>query len=519
MNAVANPPHLRVEGLTKTFGPVIANSDVSFQVERGEILCLLGENGAGKSTLSSCLYGFYQADKGRIFYEGKEVEFHSPRDAIACGIGMVHQHFVLVTPMSVIENIVLGTHEHGWALGVEEAERRVRDLCGRYDIDLDLDAKIWQLSVGEQQWVEIVKALYLGAELLILDEPTAVLTPQESDKLFRIIRRMTGDGLSIIMISHKLNEVMQSDHVAVLRRGKIVDTVRTADVTKEDLTSMMVGRPVMLQAEREDMEPGETILEVAGLRVRNDKDQHAVKGMSFKVHAHEILGIAGVSGNGQNELFEALMGVRDTDSGQIWLHGEDVTHQNPRQMVEHGIGYIPDDRFRAGLVGSFSVAENTILGLQKNPRFSDGPLLNFRRILNFANEAIKRFGIVTPGPHARTDTLSGGNAQKIILAREFWSASCCILANQPTRGLDVGVIEYVHQMLLEKRRDGFAIVLASEELEDILALSDRIAVVFKGEIMGVFRSDEVDIQKLGLLMAGQRDAAAQSDGKPYVKVV
>ncbi|WP_170574656.1 ABC transporter ATP-binding protein [Ruegeria atlantica] len=515
MQTDAKPPHLRVDGLTKTFGPVIANSDVSFQVERGEILCLLGENGAGKSTLSSCLYGFFQADKGRIFYDGQEVEFHSPRDAIARGIGMVHQHFVLVTTMSVIENIVLGTHEAGWALGLEEAELKVRDLCERYDIDLDTKAKIWQLSVGEQQWVEIVKALYLGAELLILDEPTAVLTPQESEKLFRIIRKMTGDGLSIIMISHKLNEVMQSDHVAVLRKGKIVGTVRTGEVTKEDLTSMMVGRSVMLQAEREELEPGDTILEVAGLRVRNDKDQHAVKGMSFKVHAHEILGIAGVSGNGQNELFEALMGVRNTDSGQIWLHGEDITHQTPKQMIEHGVGYIPDDRFRAGLVGSFSLAENAILGLQKNPQFSDGPLLNFRRILDFAKEAIEKFAIVTPGPHATTENLSGGNAQKIILAREFWSASSCILANQPTRGLDVGVIEYVHKMLLEKRREGFAIVLASEELEDIIALSDRIAVVFKGEIMGVFRSDEVDIQKLGLLMAGQRDAEQQPEEQAH----
>ncbi|MCG7522545.1 ABC transporter ATP-binding protein [Ruegeria sp. Ofav3-42] len=513
-----SPPLLKVTGLTKTFGPVVANSDVSFEVERGEILCLLGENGAGKSTLSSCLYGFYRPDGGRIFYDGKEVSFASPRDAIALGIGMVHQHFVLVPPMTVLENIVLGSRDSGLALDLGEARKEVHELCERYDIDLELDTKVWQLSVGQQQWVEIVKVLFLGAELLILDEPTAVLTPQESAKLFRILRRMTDNNLSIIMISHKLDEVLQSDHVAVLRKGNIVDTVRTSDVTKEDLTSMMVGRPVMLQAEREEIDPGETILEVTGLRIRNDKDQQAVKGMSFKVHAHEILGIAGVSGNGQNELFEALMGVRDTDSGQIWLYGDEVTHHGPEQMIKHGVGYIPDDRFKAGLVGEFSLAENAILGLQSNPSFADGPVLNTRRILDFAQDAIQKFGIVTPGPHARTDTLSGGNAQKIILAREFWSATCCILANQPTRGLDVGVIEYVHQMLLEKRREGFAIVLASEELEDIFALSDRIAVVFKGEIMGVFRTDEIDIEQVGLLMAGQRLDAKETKQDAHVTI-
>lgn len=503
MKTEQRPPRLEVRGLTKAFGPVIANSDVSFAVAYGEILCLLGENGAGKSTLSACIYGFYRPDDGQVLCDGTPVSFTSPRDAISHGIGMAHQHFVLVPTMTVIENIVLGTHEHGWALDLETAAQNVRDLCRRCRIELDLDAKVWQLSVGEQQWVEIVKVLFLGAEILILDEPTAVLTPQESEKLFAIMRKMTADGLSIILISHKLSEVMQSDQVVVLRKGKVVGNVRTADVTKSDLTSMMVGRPVILTANREKIAPGAPVLEVEDLNVRGDKGQNAVNDMSFVVHEHEILGIAGVSGNGQTELFEALIGVRPCRSGQIRLSGTDITLQSPGEAISAGIGYIPDNRFRTGLVSGFSVAENAVLGLQRREEFARIGILNRRRILDFARDAIDRFGIVTPGPQARTDTLSGGNAQKIILAREFWSATKCILANQPTRGLDVGIIEYVHQMLLEKRREGFAIVLASEELEDILALSDRIAVVFKGQVMGIFAADEVDLERLGLLMAGQ----------------
>ena len=503
MQAKHRAPHLEVRRLTKTFGAVIANSDVSFKAARGEILCLLGENGAGKSTLSSCLSGFYRPNEGQIFCDGVPISLNSPHDAITRGIGMVHQHFVLVPSMSVIENIVLGTHDHGWALRLEETAEKIRHLCARYNISLDLSAKIWQLSVGEQQWVEIVKVLFLGAELLILDEPTASLTPQESKKLFAILRKMTADDLSIILISHKLDEVLQSDQIVVLRKGKIVGDVRTADVTKSDLTSMMVGRPVMLKTSPENISPGAPVLKVSNLTVLSDKGRRAVNDMSFTVHEHEILGIAGVSGNGQTELFEALIGVRRSQAGYISLSGIDLTHQSPCDAIANGIGYIPDDRFRAGLIGAFSVEDNTILGFQKHKNFTDGPILNRRRIRAFAKDAIERFDIVTPSPQARTDTLSGGNAQKIILAREFWSATQCILANQPTRGLDVGIIEYVHQMLLEKRREGFAIVLASEELEDILALSDRIVVIFEGQIMGVFRAGETDIDQLGLLMAGQ----------------
>lgn len=500
--------HLKVDKLTKRFGDVIAVNSVSFDVRRGEVHCLLGENGAGKSTLSECLYGFFRPDSGRIYLDGSKASYSSPRDAISLGIGMVHQHFVLVTPLSVIENVVLGTHESGWSIGLKEAREKLTDICERYEIDVDFDAKIWQLSVGEQQWVEILKALFLGAQLLILDEPTAALTPQESERLFRIIRRMTGDGLSIILISHKLNEVMQSDRVTVLRKGELVATVDTAGTTKEKLTTMMVGRSVMLQAEREALKAGQPVLEMHNLHVRNDRELPALNGISLTVHENEILGIAGVAGNGQKELFEALMGARHIDSGNIRLNGQDVTNHSPRDAIDQGIGYIPDDRYRAGLVSDFTVEENLILGIQSNPAFSRGSFLDFPKIETFAATAIDQFGIVTPSSKARTSTLSGGNAQKIILARELWSSSGCMLANQPTRGLDVGVIEYVHQMLLKKRKEGFAVLLASEELDDILALSDRIAVMFKGEVMGVFDAGTVSLEHLGLLMAGQREVAS-----------
>ena len=491
--------------MTKRFGDLVAINSVSFDVRRGEVHCILGENGAGKSTLSECLYGFYRPEAGRVYLDGRHVSFSSPRDAISAGIGMVHQHFVLVTPLSVIENVVLGTHKSGWSVGLAEASARLTDICDRYEIDVDFDTKIWQLAVGEQQWVEILKALYLDAELLILDEPTAALTPHESERLFRIIRRMTDDGLSIILISHRLNEVMQSDRVTVLRKGRVVSTVDTADTTKEELTTMMVGRNVMLQVERQDLAAGQAILEVEDLHVRNDRGLAALNGMSLTVHAHEILGIAGVAGNGQNELFEALVGAREVDAGSIQLNGENITNQSPRASIDRGIGYIPDDRYRVGLVSDFTVEENLILGIQNNPAFSTGALLDFPKIAGFADEAIDQFGIVTPSSKTKTSTLSGGNAQKIILARELWSSSGCMLANQPTRGLDVGVIEYVHQILLTKRKEGFAILLATEELDDILALSDRIAVMFKGQIMGVFDAGTITIENLGLLMTGQRE--------------
>ena len=496
--------HLRVTGLTKRFGQIRAVDSATFDVRHGEVHCLLGENGAGKSTLSECLYGFYRPDSGDILLNGRPITMQSPRDAIAHGIGMVHQHFVLVQPMTVIENIILGTHNSGWSTNLADATGKLEEICERYDITADFAAKIWELSVGEQQWVEILKALYLGAELLILDEPTAVLTPQESERLFHIIRRMTESGISVILITHKLHEVMQSDRVTVLRKGKTVATLNTAETTKETLVSMMVGRSVALRSERPKLSPGRPVLQVDNLRVKNDRGLLALNGLSFEVRANEILGVAGVAGNGQKELFEALIGARRVADGSIRLKGREIANHSPMEAIRSGIGYIPDDRYRAGLVGDFSVEENLILGLQNNGTFSHGKFLNFEAIGAFARDAIEKFGIVTQSSKSPTSTLSGGNAQKIILARELWSSTCCLLANQPTRGLDVGVIEYVHKTLLKKRSEGFAILLASEELDDILALSDRIAVIFKGTFVGIFESESATLEEIGLLMTGQR---------------
>jgi simple sugar transport system ATP-binding protein len=502
---------LKVEALTKRFGTVTAVDAASFDVRRGEVHCLLGENGAGKSTLSKCIYGFYRPDAGRVFVDGEAVSFRSPRDAIAHGIGMVHQHFVLVRSLSVIENIVLGTHKSGWSTNIAQASKRLQDICEQYDIAANYDALVWQLSVGEQQWVEILKALYLDAEVLILDEPTAVLTPGESERLFRIIRRMTDDGLTVVLITHKLKEVMRSDRVTVLRKGKVIGTVETADTSEQELVRMMVGRSVLLQTHRPPLAPGRPIIQVESLKVSNDRGLRAVDDVTFDIRASEILGIAGVAGNGQKELFEALVGARRVDAGRISLAGVEITNQPPRVTIAKGIGYIPDDRYRAGLVGDFSVEENLILGLHNREPFSRHSFLDFRKMGEFAQESIDAFGIVTPSAKAKASMLSGGNAQKIILARELWSSTCCLLANQPTRGLDVGIIEYVQKMLLEKRSEGFAILLASEELDDIVALSDRIAVMFKGRFMGVFDSGSVDLERLGLLMAGHRNEAGLVD--------
>ncbi len=493
---------LRVENLTKRFARVVANDRITFAVAAGEIHCLFGENGAGKSTLSACIYGYHQPDSGRILYRGKEVQLASPSDAIRIGIGMVHQHFVLVEAFTVLENIIVGTQESGLRLRDQEARKKIRDICNSYEIDLNLDAYIWELAVGQQQWVEILKALYLGAELLILDEPTAVLTPQESDRLFRIIRQMCAQHLSVILISHKLNEILQSDRVTVLRKGQVVGTMTTADTTPEALTTMMVGREVDLSIDKPERSPGRPVLEVKGIGAIGEWGERVLEDVSFSVAEHEILGLAGVAGNGQKQLFEVLMGLRPASEGEILLKEERMTNRTPRMALDRGVGYIPDDRFREGLVSDFSVAENLILGWQYSADYRQGPFLDRKRIKQLAEQQIDRFQIATPSPDVATNTLSGGNAQRIILAREFLHANCLILANQPTRGLDVGVIEYVYENLLQKRDEGFAIVLASEELEDLFNLSDRIAVFFKGRIMAILDPKTASIEQVGLLMAG-----------------
>jgi len=495
-------PLLRTQALTKIFHQVVAIDSVSFNVRPGEIHCLLGENGAGKSTLAECIYGFYKPEQGEIFVEGQPVQMSSPAEAIGRGIGMVHQHFVLVPTLSVLENIVVGTNASGILLELGKAEKEVKRLCQRYCVELDLGAKVWQLPVGQQQWVEILKVLYVGARLLILDEPTAVLTPRESRALFEILGMMTRENMSVILISHKLNEVLQSDRVTILRKGKKIATVQTAETTREELTAMMIGREVDVNLTKDDPVMGPEILAIQKLKARDDRGREALRGIDLVVRGGEIVGIAGVAGNGQKELFETLIGVRKARSGQVILLGEDITRRSPKYIQEKGVAFIPEDRFAEGLVPDFSVEENLILGSQRAARFKSRGFIDFVRVADFANKCIADYEIATPSGKTITRTLSGGNAQKLIVAREFAQAAKLTLANQPSRGLDVGVIEYMHQVLLEKRREGGAILLASEDLDELYNIADTIVVIYKGQIMGRFPTAEADIQQIGLLMVG-----------------
>lgn len=492
--------------LSKRFSNVIANEGVDFDVSQGEIHCLLGENGAGKTTLAESLFGFYQPDKGEILWKGERVEISSPSIAMDLGIGMVHQHFMLVESHSVMENILLGRDTKGPMLDEKKARERINYLCDQYGVSLDPDALIWQLSVGEQQWVEILNALYDGVELLILDEPTAVLTPQESEQLFSILKKMSYEGLSIIFITHKLNEVVQvSDRVSVLRKGKKVNTVNTWEVTKADLAHMMVGRDVVFRVEREDIEPGEPILQIRELRADSDLGYEIVSGINLELCQREILGIAGVAGNGQKELFESLIGMREVKDGEVILGHENVTGKSAGYLCSKGLAHVPSDRIKEGLVMDFSIAENMILGYEWTPVFRRGLQLDTKAINEFAQANFEAFEIAAPSIDHQTGNLSGGNLQKVVLAREFGSNPKVIIANQPCRGLDVGVIEYVHSELLAHRKKGVGVLLFSEDLDEILTLSDRIAVIFQGKIRGIFSAVEADINRIGLLMAGVED--------------
>ncbi len=496
--------------LTKRFPLVLANDKVDFNIRLGEIHCLLGENGAGKTTLAECLYGFYKPEEGVIRFDGKNVALSSPNDAIRLGIGMVHQHFVLVEPLSVIENVILGTEQKGVLLDLVSAEKKLKSLCELYDVKLDLHAKIWQLSVGEQQWVEILKALYIGVKLLILDEPTAVLTPPEADRLFSVLQHMKSEGLSIIFITHRLKEVMQvSDRVTVLKKGRKVSTVNTKDVTTSELAYMMVGREVIFRINKDEVATGNPILHIHGLVARNDMGLEALHGVDLTLHQSEILSIAGVAGNGQRELFEALVGVRKATAGKVKINDIDITNKNPRAIANEGIAHIPEDRIGSGLVTDFSVEENLVLGLEENKPYRKGLFLDKNYIKKYASECISQFDIDTPSMNQRTSKLSGGNLQKVILARELRQSLKVLIANQPSRGLDVGVIEYVHKQLLDMRRSGVGILLISEDLDEIFTLSDRIAVMFKGQILKIFDAREADINTIGLLMAGIADKVPQ----------
>ncbi|MBC7318575.1 ABC transporter ATP-binding protein, partial [Candidatus Bipolaricaulota bacterium] len=482
-----------------------ANDNVTFEVRSGEVHALLGENGAGKTTLMNILYGLYRPDSGEIWVKGKRAEIRSPRDAIQLGIGMVHQHFKLVLPHTVAENVALGLRGTPFWAPAKAVAQKIRDLSQRYGLPVDPERRIWELSAGEQQRVEILKALIRGAEVLILDEPTSVLTPQEAQELFKVLSRMKAEGHGIIFISHKLDEVLSvADRITVMRRGKVVGTVSAKEATKEELARMMVGREVVFRLTKTTCQPGEAALLVQNLYAKNDRGLLALKDVSFAVCRREILGIAGIAGNGQRELVEVLTGLRRAERGKILLLGEDVTNRSPRFLSDLGCAHIPEERIRMGIVPALPVEENLILKKHHRPPFCWRSLLNLRAVRSFALRAIEEYGIMTPSPRTPAKLLSGGNIQRLILARELSGSPAVVIAAHPTYGLDVGATEQIRQILLRARDEGAAVLLVSEDLEEIMELSDRIAVMFRGEIMGIVPAGEVTLEELGLMMAGEK---------------
>ena len=505
---MAETPLLELKGITKRFPGVVANDHVDFELAKGEVHALLGENGAGKSTLMNILYGLYHPDEGEVRLNGQHVTIDSPRAAIDLGIGMVHQHFMLIPVMTVAENIVLGVEPHtGPFLDIDGAEKRVRELSERFGLAVRPDARIESISVGMQQRVEILKALYRGAEILILDEPTAVLTPQEAEELFEIIRSLQAEGKSIVFISHKLGEVLAiADRVTVLRRGKTIETVPREGATEEGLARLMVGREVLLRVEKTPAEPAEPLLTVEDLRVLDERKLEAVRGISLEVRSGEIVGIAGVDGNGQSELVEAITGLRRPESGRIVAAGEDITNEGARVSLEAGIGHIPEDRQRRGLVLDFTLAENIALKDYCEEPDSRWGWLFPKRLLARAKKLLTEFDVRGGGPRTLAASLSGGNQQKVVVAREVSRDPRILVAAQPTRGLDVGAIEFVHRRLVAERDEGRAILLVSFELDEILSLSDRILVVYEGSVVGEY-SPDVSEEELGIAMTGGRREA------------
>ncbi|MEJ7743573.1 MAG: ABC transporter ATP-binding protein [Nocardioidaceae bacterium] len=497
-------PVLRVTGLTKRFPGVVANSDVDLELHRGEILCLLGENGAGKSTLMNVVYGLYQPDEGAVEVAGRPVAFGSSADAIASGIGMVHQHFQLIPVMTVAENVILGMERRrGPFLDIDHARRELRELSSRYGLDVDPDAVVGELSVGAQQRVELVKALFRDADILILDEPTAVLTPQEVVEFFGVVRGLAKAGKSVIFITHKLREVLAvADTVVIMRTGKVVASMPAAGATEQSLATMMVGREVGFEVTKDLAEPGDVVLSVRDLQVTDDRGHATVRGLTLAVRAGEIFGIAGVEGNGQRELVEALAGMRTPVAGTIEILGRETTWSSPREVEMLGVGHVPEDRGKHGLVASYPITDNLILNRYHRRGFSRRLLMDRAAMTRNALDLIERFDVRTSSPQIAAGTLSGGNQQKIVMARELSSDLHLLLIAQPTRGLDVGSIEFIHRQVIERRDAGVAVLLVSAELDEILSLADRIGVLYRGTLTAVMDRAEATRESIGLRMAG-----------------
>jgi len=502
---------LEARGITKRFPGVVANDHIDFEIRAGEIHAILGENGAGKTTLMKILFGLLQPDEGEVYVHGQQVTIHSPLDSIHLGIGMVHQNRKLIPAHSVIENIILGHPKAGSVPDMRRTRDEIAEICERYGFNIDLKAKVWQLSEGEKQAVEILKTLYRGARILILDEPTSALSPPETEKLLESIRMMTGDDLALVpFITHKLPIVLAiSDRVTVLRRGNVTARLRTADATENSLAKEMVGREVIFRLEHVEVEKGKPILEVEDLSALNDKGQLALKGISFTVHEGEIFGIAGVSGNGQQVLAEVLAGLRKAEAGRVSMDGVDISRFDNLERWKKGMGYIPSDRNNVGSIGAYSLVENVLMNYYFDSAFSSWGIVDSQKTRKLTEELIAEYDIATPGPDTTARSLSGGNLQKLILARVLSRMPRLIIANLPTQGLDVGATEFVQNKLLEAKRQQAAILLISEDLEEVLSLSDRVAPIYEGEFMGNLPVKDVSIEDIGAMMAGLKQKVAQ----------
>lgn len=502
----AREPVVQMLSITKRFLNVTANKGITFHLYPGEICALLGENGAGKTTLMNILFGYYACDEGEIFIKGEPVDLTCPRDAICRGVGMIHQHFALVPSQSVIENVIIGTDAgKGIFLDLKSAREKLRQIQKKFRLQLDPDAKIWTLSVGEQQKVEILKALYRDADILIMDEPTAVLSPGETEDLFRMLKSLVQEGRSVVFISHKLHEVMSlSDRIIVLRAGEVVAERKTSETSLRELASLMVGRELLEKLDKKKMQPGEPVLEIENLHALNDKKLPALKNVHLVVRRNEVLGMAGVSGNGQRELAEILFGMREASQGKVKVKGHVLRPGSPASAIHLGMARIPEDRIETGLLMDLTVEENLILENHVSSEFQRRGLLDFKKIQQFSDERIKTYGIKTAGRDAEAKSLSGGNLQKVMLARELAGKPAVLIASQPTRGLDVGAMEYVHQRILDERERGAAVLLISEDLDEIFALSDRMVVLFEGEVIGEAMVEEASREQIGLWMSGVR---------------